>query len=89
MIMGAVHTAQYIAVLGPTSGQKLQETIRGILLTFTIIIVAVRLLSSFMSEQYGKMFGVLAAAIPVIGILVFPEQASGLLQSLWQMFVGS
>lgn len=89
MIVEAADTVQNVIALGPTMGDQLLMTFRGVLLGFTILLVAFRLVSYLLSEQFGKMFGVIFAAVPVIGFLAFPDQVTEVMKEIWKMLVGN
>ena len=79
----------YVAQLTGSTGIGLRNAILNILGTFLVAIIAARALSQFADEKYGKMITMLFAGAVVAGICYFPDQAIGLLKSIWSAAVGS
>lgn len=86
-----VHVIEHanLAQLTADSGTSLRNVLLGIVGTFLVVVLAVRGLSAFADERYGKLVTLIIAAVPVAGFCYFPDQTVDLLKGLYASFTGA
>lgn len=84
-MIDTVQQTMELAQLTPNSGTGLRRVILGILGTLLIVVIAIRVGVAFVEERYGKMLGIIAAAVVVAGFVYFPSQATSILKGLWNL----
>lgn len=84
------NTTTYLAAdISATSGDKIKAVILGLCGTALIIIMAVRALGYFANEKYGKLAGMVVAAV-VVGIFVYaPDTGISIIKSIGTTFTGA
>ncbi len=70
------------------TGAALKNAILIIIGNAFIVFLAIRAFGAWARKEWGELFGVIAGAVLVAGIIYFPDQIVSLLQAIWKLLTG-
>lgn len=77
-----------LAQLNENSADHLRDIVLGIVGALAVMVLAARALAAMADDRYGKMLGLFAGGALVLGVCVFPEQATSILVGLFTTVFG-
>lgn len=78
----------YLADIKSLSGESIKNVALALVGTALIIVMAVKGLSAYSQDKYGRLVGLILAAVPVAGFAYFPDQTVQLIKDIYDAIVG-